>query len=189
MLLFSRISQCSFKKWKSSLNRRDMDNHTRALFEHPGSKPRSNLTAANRFMFSSFCHSSSLKAAKPPLGADEAPTTLTRISMPPKREVTSLTTFVHPADLTEVRLNKYKLTLLILIARSHSIACGCYDFGSSVKKSTYYGFANSSSSSRDKNAFATKLICDKRKFGCYNDSLLTYVLNFAFLLTLLSIFD
>ena len=64
----------------------------------PCSKPRSKRTAANRFMFSSFCHSSSLKAAKPPLGAEDAPTTLTRMSMPsPKREVTSLTIFVHPA--------------------------------------------------------------------------------------------
>ncbi|MGA8911331.1 MAG: hypothetical protein WB443_00570, partial [Nitrososphaeraceae archaeon] len=42
--------------------------------------------------FSSFCHSSSLKAAKPPLGAEDAPTTLTRMSMPPKRELTSLIT-------------------------------------------------------------------------------------------------
>jgi hypothetical protein len=61
------------------------------------------------------------------------------------------------------------------------LTCGRYDFGSSVEKSAYYGFANSGSSPRDKNAFSAKLICDKWKFGCYNDSLLTNVLYFAFL--------
>jgi hypothetical protein len=76
-------------------------------------------------------------------------------------------------------LNKYNLLLFIMITRSHRIACGRYDFGSSVKKSTYYGFADSSSSTRDKNAFPTKFICDKWKFGCYDDSLLNNVLNFA----------
>ena len=60
------------------------------------------------------------------------------------------------------------------------IACRCYDFGSSIEESAYYGFANSGSSTRDKDAFSTKLICDKWKFGYYdNDSLFTNVLNFA----------
>jgi len=81
----------------------------------------------------------------------------------------------------EVSLNKYKLTLFIKTSGSSSgIACGSYDSGSSVKKSAYYSFANSCSSSRDKDPFSTKLVCDKWKFDLYDDSLFTTVLNFAF---------
>jgi hypothetical protein len=76
----------------------------------------------------------------------------------------------------EIRLNKYKLTLFMIAGR---LACGRYDFGSSIEKSAYYGFANSCSSPRDKNTFSAKLICNKWKFGCYDDSLMTNVLNFA----------
>jgi hypothetical protein len=80
----------------------------------------------------------------------------------------------------EVSLNKYKLTLFTKTSGSSScIACGSYDYGSSVKKSAYYSFANSCSSSRDKDPFSTKLICNKWKFDLYDDSLFTTVLNFA----------
>ena len=58
-------------------------------------------------MFSSFCHSSSLKVAKPPLGADDAPTTLTRMSMPTKTRSDFIDYFRASRRRAEVGLNKY----------------------------------------------------------------------------------
>jgi hypothetical protein len=68
---------------------------------------------------------------------------------------------------------------IFMVARH--LTSGRYNFGPSVKDAAYNGFANSGSSPRNKNAFSAKLICDKWKFGCYDDSLLTNVLYFAFL--------
>ena len=86
-------------------------------------------------------------------------------------------------------LNQDRLTFCIEIASIHRTSCGSYDFGSSISKPGYYGFANSGSSTCDKDTLSTKLICDKRKSGCYSNYRSTNVLNFAFLSTLLSIID
>ena len=80
-----------------------------------GSNPRSSRTEGKRFKFNSFCHCSSFKKAKPPLGADEPPTTFTRISTPPKRERVSLITFVQPsAVLISAWTNINSVSLLLV---------------------------------------------------------------------------
>src|ERR1700719_4731010 len=64
-------------------------------FSIPGSSRRSRRTAANRLVLIVFCQSSSLRASTPPLGEEDPPTQLTRMSTPPKRFRTSPTTFSY----------------------------------------------------------------------------------------------
>src|SRR5258705_1872960 len=64
-----------------------------------GRNARSSRTAASRFVSSSRCHSSSVSAAKPPLGADEPPTLLTMMSRPSNASITERTTFLTPSDV------------------------------------------------------------------------------------------
>ena len=82
------------------------------------------------------------------------------------------------SDIDEHLIDLYRLAIFMKIAGSR-IACGSYDSGSSFEKSAYYGFANPSSSTRDKHTFSTKFIFYKWKFGCYGNFLLMNVLNFA----------
>src|SRR5258705_885108 len=64
-----------------------------------GRNARSRRTAASRFVSSSRCHSSSVSAAKPPLGADEPPTLLTMMSRPSNASITERTTFLTLSDV------------------------------------------------------------------------------------------
>jgi hypothetical protein len=66
---------------------------------------------------------------------------------------------------------------IFMIARH--LPCARYNFGSSVKKATYNGFAHSGSSPRDENAFSAKFICDKWKSGWRDDFLLANVLSLS----------
>src|SRR5262252_9772251 len=66
-------------------------------FTIDGSSPRSRRTAASKFWFNAACQSSSLRAAKPPPGAEEPPTLLTRISTPLRRSRTWRMTFSTPS--------------------------------------------------------------------------------------------
>src|SRR6266436_4599708 len=62
-----------------------------------GSRARSRRTAGIRFWFSSLNHSLSSSAAKPPPGALEPPSTLTRMSMPPSCCSTDCATALAPS--------------------------------------------------------------------------------------------
>src|SRR5260370_34568129 len=66
-------------------------------FSIQGSSPRSTRTALNRLLFSACCHSSSVRKAKPPPGAEDPPTLWIRISTPARRSRTPLTTFSTPS--------------------------------------------------------------------------------------------
>src|SRR2546425_9086379 len=55
-------------------------------FSIPGSSRRSRRTAASRLASMVSCQSASLRASTPPLGAEEPPTLLTRMSTPPRSE-------------------------------------------------------------------------------------------------------
>jgi hypothetical protein len=68
---------------------------------------------------------------------------------------------------------------IFMIARH--LPCARYNFGSSVKKAAYNGFAHSGSSTSNENAFSAKFICDKWKFGWRDDFLLANVLNLSIL--------
>src|SRR6266404_937721 len=65
-------------------------------FNIGGSSARSRRTAENKFVLKVCCQSASVRARTPPLGVDEPPTLLTRMSTPPRRSITSLTTFSTP---------------------------------------------------------------------------------------------
>src|SRR5260221_7081869 len=72
-----------------------------------GSNPRSKRTAENKFALRFCCQSSSLKARTPFGGDDEPPTTLTKISRPPKHASVVLTILAVPsAVLTSAWINR-----------------------------------------------------------------------------------
>src|SRR5258708_9354265 len=72
-----------------------------------GSNPRSKRTAENKFALRFCCQSSSLKARTPFGGDDEPPTTLTKISRPPKQASVVLTILAAPsAVLTSAWINR-----------------------------------------------------------------------------------
>ena len=110
-----------------------------------GKSARSNRTADNKLRSSARYHSLSSSTAKPPAGADDPPTTWTRMSRPPRRSRTASATTAQPSAVARsAATNK-----LALASSAGVFRAVVRTFDTSFRKPRDYCFPDPLSAARD----------------------------------------